>query len=234
MHVEVDDRHPLQAVRLNCVPLRRPATLLKMQNPIGPRAGRRDGPGGPHAAEKRKRPFFLQHQIRGEDRRAPPARSAACRLQRFHRRVGVEGGWCRPAAANLADRLSRIRWDARARAARRWRAARRSAPGGWPMPEAISWSSIAASRSGRSGVTGTHLMLETIGVCDKCRARMANSSYPIACTLGRMLLKAEFQQQRPCPGRRSIARSRRPVGSSSARKHRSGWPWPACSPAAIC
>src|SRR5439155_20742693 len=35
---------------------------------------------------------------------------------------------------------------------------------------------------GALGVTGAHLMLETIGVCDKCRAHH-NSSYPIACTL---------------------------------------------------
>src|SRR5207302_1545403 len=152
-------------------------------------------PGGSHAAERGRR-FFLQNQIGSEDRRA---RRAQRRLQApaVHRRVGVEVDRAL-ARRDLADRVHVF--DGMH--------ARELLVGGERRIVALQVLADAGGDQlvldrceplGPLGVTGAHLMLKTIGVCDKCRAH-GDSSYLIACTLERMLLKAEFQPQSAARG----------------------------------
>src|SRR5207302_6132986 len=147
-------------------------------------------PGGSHAAERGRR-YFLQNQIGGEDRRA---RRAQRRLQApaVHRRVGVEVDRAL-ARRDLAKRVHVF--DGMH--------ARVLLVGGERRIVTLQVLADAGGDQrildrceprGPLGVTGAHLMLKTVGVCDKCRAH-GNSSYLIACTLERMLLKADFQPQ---------------------------------------
>ncbi len=176
MHVEVDDRHALQAVRLNRVPCG-DRDVVEDAKSHRPRAA---GvmPGGAHAAERR-RSFFLQNQIGGKDRRA---RRAQRRLQApaVHRGVGVQMDRAL-AWRDLADRLHVF--DGMH--------ARELLVGGERRIVALQVLADAGGDQlildrreplGALGVTGAHFMLETIGVCDKCRAH-DDSSYLIACTL---------------------------------------------------
>ena len=111
------------------------------------------------------------------------------------------------------------------------------------MPEAMSWSSIAARRCRALGMVRAHVVPQTFGVRDKCRQSsrderewriIATGFHLSACEYNRrMLLKAEFQPQvsRARPSQRVIEAA----GSIIlGKERRSASRSPACSRAATC
>ena len=144
VHVEVDDRDALEAVRLERVH-RRDGDVVEDAEAHRPRA-RRVMPRRAHAAERALR-LAAGDEIGGEHRRAGGAQRRIPGV-RVHRGVGVEvhDAARRPRRADRFDVL--VRMHPR-RAARAWRAARRGAPG---RPRSRRRS---AGRRWRRGAPGT-------------------------------------------------------------------------------